>query len=192
MTFCPVCKNDGKTCDACKAVSYLDGITAFLFYKEEGSIGKLIKNFKYNYSSDIAKVWQEVLEKILWIPEKNAVDIIPVPLYKRRERERGYNQSEIIASILNNVLKLSKVDCALNSKNLARWRRTEQQAKLNLLERQKNVSGAFEWQSAMPPKANIVLVDDVFTTGSTMQECAKVLKKAGAAWVWGLTLARGL
>jgi predicted amidophosphoribosyltransferase len=74
---------------------------------------------------------------------------------------------------------------------LARVRYTRPQVDLSAIERRTNLTEAFLWESRTPPPERIILVDDVFTTGSTMQECARELKRHGAKWVWGLTLARG-
>lgn len=115
--------------------------------------------------------------------------IIPVPLHARRERERGFNQAEVLAKLFS-----KKFGLAIN-KNLRRVIYTAQQVKLSGEERRKNLKNAFVWggeacQPGLRAPEKVLLVDDVFTTGATMRECAKVLKSNGTKVVWGLVLAR--
>ncbi len=112
--------------------------------------------------------------------------IVPVPLHARRERKRGFNQSELLAQSLGQELQMPFAHA------LQRTRATPPQVGLNLKERQSNVRGAFALspQFQLPPDAYILLVDDVFTTGATLRECATVLKRAGAKNVCAVTLAR--
>ena len=128
--------------------------------------------------------------------------LIPVPLYPARERERGFNQAEIIARIIFSVLREKSGLGAggnqaghagrfiLEKNILARVRPTAQQAHLARDGRMKNVSGVFSCRG--PASETVILVDDVFTSGATAQECAKVLKSAGAKKVFCLTLARAV
>jgi predicted amidophosphoribosyltransferase len=78
-----------------------------------------------------------------------------------------------------------------DSESLRRIRPTRQQARLSGAARQTNVSQAFQWVNTTAAPASVLLVDDVFTTGATMQECARILKRAGAKTVWGWAIARG-
>ncbi|MEE9912398.1 MAG: ComF family protein [Deltaproteobacteria bacterium] len=114
--------------------------------------------------------------------------IVPVPLHIKRLRERGFNQSLILARTLGKKQGL-KVDFSL----LKRRKLTLTQTGLDKKEREKNISGAFT--AGLPEKVrakNLILVDDVYTTGSTVNECARTLVKAGARQVAVLTLARVL
>ncbi|HSR89614.1 MAG TPA: phosphoribosyltransferase family protein [Candidatus Udaeobacter sp.] len=163
----------------------LDGITA-LFAYGENDISKLIKLLKYNFLLEITDVFTKIFNNIYLNNAWQDFVIIPVPLHLRRERERGFNQAEIIANLFAKKLGLNI------NKNLRRSIYTAQQARLTGQQRQVNLKGAFSWSSNIkniPEK--VLLVDDVFTTGATMQECAKVLKSNGAKIVWGLALARG-
>jgi ComF family protein len=111
--------------------------------------------------------------------------IVPVPLGEIRKRERGYNQTELIATSF-----AEKNERPFSSHVLRRVRETRSQVGLNLIERQENVSDAFE---AVPQKVNgkaIILIDDLFTTGATMSACAKALYRAGAKSIVGLSIAR--
>jgi competence protein ComFC len=113
--------------------------------------------------------------------------IIPVPLHSRRFRERRFNQSLELANTLS---RLSGIPC---HDLLQRTRYTTAQAALNRQQRLKNLAGAFclKPRTTLPPHAGILLIDDVFTTGSTAHECALALKKAGATRIIVLTVARG-
>lgn len=184
ICLCPVCHNSADgVCEKCKAVSYLDGVTALFSYREGDVISKLIKDFKYQYAVEIEDVWKKVI--ISYGRIQPDFTIVPVPLHSRRERERGFNQSKKLADILANAYGLELSD------GLFRIRYTTQQAKLSGEERRKNLYSAFAWKTKNSAPKNVLLIDDVFTTGATMQECAKKLKENGSEKVCGFVLARG-
>ncbi|MEK6745340.1 MAG: ComF family protein [Nitrospirota bacterium] len=111
---------------------------------------------------------------------------MPVPLHKKRLRHRGFNQALLLAHGVSERFAMP-----LNYDNLVRVRYTRPQVELSGRERAENVRGAFNLvRPAEVSDKRILLIDDVFTTGATMNECAKVLKDAGAASVTVLTLAR--
>jgi len=111
---------------------------------------------------------------------------MPVPLHKKRLRLRGFNQALLLAHGVSLRFRIP-----LNYDNLVRTRYTRPQVELSGRERAENVRGAFDLiRSAEVCEKKILLIDDVFTTGATMNECAKVLKDAGARSVTVLTLAR--
>lgn len=194
--FCVGCELEGDwLCEKCfpainipktdKAVANLDGVTA-LFDYGENPVSNLIKSFKYDYLLDTVEIFKKIITDVKFSDDWSNFVIIPVPLHSRRQRERGFNQSEFIAKLFAEKLKLPV------NKNLSRVIYTMQQAKLFGEERRKNLKDAFVFNvsdGAVPEE--VLLVDDVFTTGATMQECAEVLKKNGAKVVWGLALARG-
>ncbi|MEK7131514.1 MAG: ComF family protein [Patescibacteria group bacterium] len=183
--LCADCLPEINTLKTEKAVANLDGITA-LFDYGENTISKLIKIFKYNYLLEIAEIFKKIITDAKSNDAWSGFIIIPVPLHARRERERGFNQSEIIAKLFAEKFGLE------TNKNLHRVIYTAQQAKLSGEQRRANLKNAFVFSNsdkAVPEK--VLLVDDVFTTGATMQECAKVLKNKGVKVVWGLVLARG-
>lgn len=114
------------------------------------------------------------------------VQVVPVPLHPRRLRERGFNQAMLLAQDLAQRLNIPYENA------LKRRRETAQQAKLSRDERHRNVKDAFTVSlSAKIQKRNIMLVDDVITTGATMASAAGVLKSAGAKEVWAATAAQG-
>ena len=113
--------------------------------------------------------------------------IIPVPLGVARQKERGYNQAALIARPV--ALGTGR---SYRPKALSRVRETKSQVGLSIEERRKNVGGAFKAERQRVVDKNVLLIDDVLTTGSTMEACAAALIEAGAAKVYGLTLARAL
>jgi len=190
--WCAKCQQKNKiVCQFGLAVAELDSVTALFNYKENSPQGQLIKKFKYNFARDINSVWQEILHKAfvedknLNLLFKNKV-IVPVPLYKKRLRTRGFNQAEDLAKIIAKITR-SKLDC----KNLIKIKNTISQAKLSGKQRRENLAGAFSCLVDLPASTEVVLIDDVFTTGTTMQECAKVLRASGTRKVHAFVLARG-
>lgn len=196
---CPVChilNTNGQPCNKCKAASPLNGNAAFLDYNEEAIIGQLIKRYKYNFAFDIAVTWEKMID--IFLPEifsqmnidVDTFTIIPIPLHISRERERGFNQADLVAQfVFKKLLTLKRVE--YNNKNFIRQKKTNQQAKLNRVDRFDNLKEAFVWVGQKSIPKNILLIDDVYTSGATMQECARMLKKVGAQKVYGFTLARG-
>jgi ComF family protein len=152
----------------------------------EGSLQKLIKKFKYGGREDLARPLGRMLVD-LWReqPRLGPVDaVVPVPLHWLRERGRGYNQALVLAEYFGRKTGLPVV------RALAR-RRSPSQTELRREERLENVRDAF--RAARPELArgkSLLLVDDVCTTGATLEACARALKAAGARRVAALTVAR--
>jgi ComF family protein len=112
--------------------------------------------------------------------------LVPVPLHPLRRRERGYNQAELLARAIGQRMEIPVLDI------LRRVRNTTTQTHFDRKERMKNLSRAFKISSDQSIKeSQILLVDDVLTTGSTLDECAKVLLAAGAGSVYALAIGRG-
>ena len=155
-----------------------------------------IHKYKYNFIKDLTKPLAGLMIKKLndcpWFKENNTL-LIPVPLHKKRLRWRGFNQSELLC------LEISKsLNIPLINNFLVRTKHNLAQVKIKNTEQRKiNVKNTFQInsqnQSASRRIKNkiIILVDDVLTTGATLKECAKTLKKSGAKEIWGLVLARG-
>ncbi len=112
--------------------------------------------------------------------------IMPVPLHSKRRRWRGFNQAEIIAKEVADHFKLD-----FNSDKLVRIKHKKPQAKLGERDRKSNIIDCFYWDGSGLANRNVILIDDVVTTGSTLNECARVLKDNGAGEVWGLVVAKG-
>ena len=176
--YCPKCKsrvpNEEKTCH--KEIKFLLAPAADY---QNRAVKNLIWFLKYHRWQSIIKVFEPIINNYLGILNYNFKDfvIIPIPLHSDRLKERGFNQSELIAKIFS-----QKTNTVLNINNLKRIRATENQAELkNIDERTKNVKSCFVLNNPSEVEnKNIILVDDVFTTGSTMSEAVKILKQAGA------------
>ena len=186
-------RNTGEFCPICQPNYYLEGILIAGNYDDK-LLNNLIKQLKYNFTKDVAKILGDYLVNflqqnnppILKIQNISSISIIPVPLHSRRERWRGFNQAEEIASVVASRLQLPLV-----KNTLIRIKHRQAQAKLNEAERQENVKACFSWRGDNLQQKNILLIDDVATTGATLNECAKILKQNGASQVWGLVAAKG-
>lgn len=149
----------------------------------------LIRKLKYKRIFDLQDLIVEIMIANLWryeLPEK--LILVPVPLHPKRRRDRGFNQAELFAKRLDRRFKV------VWGNILVRQRYTKPQVELGKNQRVANVKDAFTVSPFIKGKVagrNFLLIDDVFTTGSTIFECAKVLKKAGANEVWGMVAALG-
>ncbi|MBX4205199.1 MAG: ComF family protein [Candidatus Doudnabacteria bacterium] len=188
--LCVVCKKPaayGKTHSTCVTRNTLDGIISALSYTDKRT-KKLIGTFKYQFISDLAAPMSHmIVEEIT----KQGITgyfaeftIIPVPLHKRRLNWRGFNQAELLAEALGKNLNIP-VDKTL----VTRAKFTTPQIELKAEQRKTNIENAFETKNTTVGR--YLLVDDVVTTGSTLNEIAKLLKKHGATEVWAATSAHG-
>lgn len=192
--FCSICYRDnssGRTCENCRSRSYLDGIFSLSDYEKEIT-AKMIQLLKYEYVEEMAEIFDRMIRSAFKgfnsIPESffgAGSCIVPVPLHRNRYLDRGFNQAELIARSLAQILNLP-----LRKDILSRQRFTKTQVGLGRAERQENLIGAFSARGDLSGIKRAVVVDDVFTTGSTLQECARTLKEAGMKEVWGMTAAR--
>lgn len=200
---CPVCNihsTEGKVCNVyCNTQTPLRSVTSLFFYHEP-AVAELIKAYKYQSSESIEVIWRDVLAQFFVYPDtqkwwqayarSDSFALIPVPLYPSRERERGFNQAERIAWLLGDVARQGGGEVRVISNGLRRVRQTAQQARLSAVERTENVAAAFCWRGGAVPR-QVMLVDDVYTTGATLSECARALTAAGVESVSAFTLARG-
>jgi len=188
--YCPVCHRETKggiRCSICAHAGFLDTHTALFVYGRQYIAEKLLHVLKYEYAEDVMQVISVIVqhackESPSWLGSAGV--IMPVPLHKKRFAERGFNQATLLARVLSESVDIPMVY------GLKRGKATEQQATLSKQERMANVRGVFEVTQDVEG-LNILLVDDVYTTGSTMQECARVLRVAGAKSVMGWSFARG-
>jgi len=154
---------------------------------------KLIQKFKYPpFIKELSQPLASVIISHFQLLEKreNFSDfiLIPVPLDKKRLRWRGFNQAEEIGEKIAKFFKIPLLsDCLIKIK------KTTEQVELSEKERRENIRGAFSLRNQEKIKGRkILLVDDVYTTGSTMEECAKILREAGAKEIIGIVLARAI
>lgn len=187
----PVCPTCGRPlrrqgdCPVCRAWKpETDGIRSpFAF---DGVVRQCIYQFKYGHFKALAAPLGRLLAGYLERERLEADVLVPVPLHSSRERDRGYNQSALLAAELGKRSGLPVVsDC------LVRLRHTMPQVKTaSALERQRNLAGAFGCRDRRLEGKRVLLIDDVCTTGATLSSCAIALREAGASLVWGLALAR--
>jgi competence protein ComFC len=194
---CPFCERQslgGVVHAVCKRKYGLDGLWSLGVY--EGSLRTAIQKLKYKWVSEIAKelvditveYWAKnspiLLDKIKKDQGKTWI-VTAVPLHISRQNWRGFNQSELLAKLFTSKLGL-KYETVLK-----RIRNTTPQMKLLSHQRKQNIKNAFVLSYNLSPNSyNLILVDDVWTTGSTLKECCYVLKRGGAKNVWALTIAR--
>jgi ComF family protein len=184
---------DGPRCGLCRRLEP-PYVKAAAYGSYETGLRELIHLLKYDRVRPAANVLGRMLAEAIEDLEAlfaGPVIVVPVPLHSRKLRQRGFNQSELIARA---ALKLrAGRGFRLDTNILERRRETQSQIGLSRHQRQENMRGAFAVSS--PEKLSgreILLVDDVFTTGTTASECARVLRKAGAARVYVATVARTL
>lgn len=186
--YCHLCGQPTRQRGLClrcqRAPLKIDGIRSpFVF---QGTIRNAIHSLKYRKLRALAVPLSELLWEHL-MTETTTYDIlVPVPLHPARVRERGYNQSALLARELG-----KKAQLPTNEKALLRIKDSLPQAKARSAdERMRNVMDAFACTGNEFSGLRVLLLDDVCTTGATLEACAIALKKAGASSVWGLTLAR--
>jgi ComF family protein len=157
----------------------------FLF---EDGVRQAIHRLKYDGRRSLVVILVRLMADF-WRANPMPADLLmPVPLHPARQRDRGYNQSDLLARALGDMISLPVV-----TKEFRRVRHTQPQVGLHSADRRKNVQGAFVYQSRGGVAVcgqRIVVIDDVCTTGSTLEACSTALRSAGAASVWGFTLAR--
>jgi len=192
--FCPVCglplpgDSDGESrCLSCMAEErYFDRARSFFPY--DSPMAPVIRAFKFRGDFFLGpRLLRGVLRMGGAPPDVETPSaVVPVPLHPRRKHERGYNQSALLGRVLARYF-----NCRLLPGVLRRTRHTSRQTGLSRTARRDNVRGAF---AVAKPQVvgglSLLLVDDVMTTGATVDECCKVLKRAGADKVQVLTLAR--
>ncbi len=156
----------------------------------DGVTRDLIHHFKYDRKVHLAHPLALLAAEALTpsVASWDADLLLPVPLHRRRLRERGFNQAVLLGKPL---AKLWGIPLVVNNLRRTRW--TEPQVTLAAGERELNVRGAFALVDPAAVKGRrILLVDDVYTTGSTVMECSKVLRKGGAAEIYVVTVARAV
>lgn len=187
---CPIClkvSTGGAVCGKCRTDSPINGLTAAAPYGDP-AVRKLIYGLKYKRARSALPAIVSLLRRSNVSSRLPPADvIIPVPLHREKKHLRGFNQTELIAAEFAKDLGLP-----VSVGNLVRKKKTKPQAKLEGEERSKNLRDAFRIVHGEEFLGKrVILVDDVFTTGSTMREAAQVLREAGTSEVWGLAVAYG-
>ena len=178
LVICEECARDTKSFEMSKSPFY---------YK--GTIKKLIHDYKYCNQTYYYKLFGYLLVQHMKDKDYTNFDyIMSVPLHKIKLRKRGYNQSKLLAKYIEKHFDISYIDV------LKRVHNTEKQSNLSKHARQRNLQNAFAIKNNRVIKLiegkNILIIDDIFTTGTTINECSKILKFHGANKVYSLTLAR--
>lgn len=202
--FCLICKREGfYLCQDCEVLFQISGFHQkhstqnlkdlyFAVSYQNGFLRHLIKQFKYPpFIKELAKPLASLIITHFQLmdnkPDLSDFILIPVPQTKKKMKARGFNPAEEIGKELSDFFKIP-----LSSGCLLKKKETLPQAELSDAERKENVKNSFACNNSEKIKGKkILLTDDVYTTGSTMEECAKVLKKSGAKEIIGLSVARG-
>ncbi len=194
---CALCGREGRlVCESCRqtfpqtldpdACPKLSGIRATrAVWPYEGAVREIVRRYKYNGLRSLAPTLAEEMGRVLheWSPPVSL--IVNVPAHPARLRERGFDQSEVLARELSRVADIPAVPALTRLGEAAAQARSESAS-----QRARNVRDAFHLDTPDSIRgAHILLIDDVLTTGATLTECARTLRRAGAARVHALTLA---
>lgn len=176
---------DGSICERCKNSNYyFDRVISAVKYERD--VKNLIYKFKYSNHTYLATTIGRIMAHKLKQEDIEADIIIPVPLYKGKEKERGFNQAILISKYI-----AEETNIPLNTDILVRTKNTKVMYNLTGKERLENVEGAFKViNKGIIVNKNILLVDDIFTTGATVNSCSKELTDGGAKSITVLTFAR--
>lgn len=192
----PVCKRCGKPmrnerreyCADCfgKEHKYRQGKAVFIY---EGKMKQSMYRFKYSNKREYALFYAAEAAKLYgdWVKRNKIEVIVPIPMYPGKKRRRGYNQAEVFAKALGRELGI-KVDGGL----VKRVRDTTPQKELNDKERRCNLKNAFQFVPNIVKYKEILLVDDIYTTGSTMDAVAEVLLLAGVKNIYFICISIGI
>lgn len=186
--ICPMCAQGsvgGMVHGRCVRAWGMDGLWAGFGYR--GVMRQLVQRMKFRYETTLVDTIVD-----MWISMgewpgmgREAYTVVPVPLHARRLRWRGFNQAALMGESLARAFGYGYVDC------LERIRYTRPQSELRRAERLENLRGAFGLRDGCEVDGwQVLLVDDVWTTGATMRACTQVLKRKGAVSVWGAVVAR--
>ena len=186
--LCPRCgkpQASGILCPSCVSwQAEIDGIRSP--FRFDGVIRQAIHQLKYRNLRAQATTLARLLQDYLATDPMPGEVLAPVPLHRKRLRERGYNQSSLLAKELGKLTGLPVVDdCLIRQRYAPPQART-----LTVAERRSNVANAFTCRDNRLRDKQVLLIDDVSTSGTTLDACAAALKAGGATSVWGLVLAR--
>lgn len=190
---CGGCRRYGVAwCHSCAAAvrpvppTVLNGIPLVAAGRFEGPLQRAIHAYKYKPRPELASVLAEPLGRAIAVTDLSFRALTYIPLHPRRLRERGFNQAERLAGRLGRTLAIPVVA------GLSRIRATPAQVGLSQAERRVNLFGAFAWTANRPPPPGLALVDDVCTTGATLEAGAEAVARAGGSIEAFLVLAQTL
>ena len=206
---CPSCKYPNPTgifCNQdCRNNLDFDQLIVCCEYNEFSLIRKLIMAFKYRFIKDLGGILAEVLKtQLIYISQINYLVsqsvFVPVPIHKKMLFDRGFNQAQVLTEKLINSLKndfdfSGKFENIFIADCLVRHKYSEKQSTLSRNERFSNLAGSIKFDQMFADKIKgqiCILIDDVATTCTTINECGKILKQNGAKYVYALVLARGI
>ncbi len=183
----PIIDVEAEYCYDCrtKKHSYISGKAVWVY---DDTLRQSVARYKYKGNLEYAKVYgmEMVNDYGEWIKAHGEV-LVPVPLHKKKQRIRGFNQAEVLAEVLSKELQIP-----MAGNWLFRNRDTLPQKELNDTERRKNLMNAFEMdKEKISPVNKVMLVDDIYTTGSTIEACARVLYEAGVKEVYFISICIG-
>jgi ComF family protein len=185
--LCPRCGRElpfaGASCSCRTRLKHLARLRSAAAY--EGPMPPAVHRLKYRGWRALAPPLARLLVARLVVDGVPAAQVVAVPLHAARQRRRGYNQAELLAGEVRQALRLPQPPG-----RLVRVRDTRPQVGLDRLRRHANVQDAFRWQGSPHAGAPVLLIDDVVTTGATLEACAAALASAGFGRVSGITLAR--
>ncbi|NQT22846.1 MAG: ComF family protein [Candidatus Omnitrophica bacterium] len=189
--FCRKCSrhlsNKRDLCWECLSQNFhIEQVWSWGIYRDV--LKQYIYHLKYKHKPYLINILKDHLYEFF---EQNQiieyVDILcPIPLYPSKLKERTFNQSEVLANIIHKRYKIDSCEM------IRKTRHTIAQNRLNKKQRHENIKGSFTLNRNVLRGKNILLIDDILTTGATLNECARVLLEGGAKKVYGFTLARGL
>lgn len=194
LQICPVCEQGsyfGQTHGLCKTKYSLDGLTSLFVF--EGIIRQAIHKLKYRLVTDLKdELFSAILRQAKQQPglsnfiKQYQPVVVPIPLYWHKENIRGFNQSSLLGQTI-----AKEFDLIFSDKILVRQKPGVSQTKLSATERRHNIKDAFSvFPIVHDSLPNILIVDDVWTTGATLKMACSLLKHSGAQKVWGFTIAR--
>lgn len=182
-TLCGVSLKAGAQAHSCSRTHWLD--QAYAWGKYQAPLNKPIRRLKYSrdvaLGDTLSRLLYQVCEEMQLRPDL----VVPVPLSRQRRQSRGYNQAALLARPLAWMLGV-----AYSGKLVYRVRDTASQVGLSITKRKQNMDSAFSAEAGQAVGKTVLVVDDVLTTGATLDATARALKEAGAARVVGLVVAR--
>lgn len=185
--ICPICggaSNKGKTCKTCiETKPHFDQLRAWGVYS--GVLREVIQKVKFNRGIGLVRYLVEPGAYFINEWGIRIDHIVPVPLTQARHQIRGYNQASLIAKPISKQLRIP-----FKPKAISRIKETKSQVGLKRVEREENVLGAFESDLLENQNKSVLVIDDITTTGSTLNECARALKKSGAKEVYCFAIAK--